>query len=170
MSAAEGSVAGGRKEEAMTSAAHLADAMPQPHGSESGRDAPAPEVRRLSSLLEISQALSGTLKLKSAMHGVLEILARHHGVVRGTVTLIQGDGQLSVEACDGLAQPGSPMKYRVGEGISGRVVETGHPIVVPRAGTGPLPVHRASKRPELPGPDLSSICVPIVLNHKAIGA
>src|ERR1700730_9540700 len=161
MSAAEGSVAGGRKEEAMTSAAHLADAMPQPHGSESGRDAPAPEVRRLSSLLEISQALSGTLKLKSAMHGVLEILARHHGVVRGTVTLIHGDGQ---------AQPGSPMKYRVGEGISGRVVETGHPIVVPRAGTGPLPVHRASKRPELPGPDLSSICVPIVLNHKAIGA
>ena len=31
----------------------------------------APEIRRLSSLLEVSQALSGTLNLKSAMHNVL---------------------------------------------------------------------------------------------------
>src|ERR1700730_5359520 len=43
----------------------------------------APEIRRLSSLLEVSQSLSGTLNLKSAMHNVLEILARHHGAVRG---------------------------------------------------------------------------------------
>ena len=48
----------------------------------------APEIRRLSSLLEVSQALSGTLNLKSAMHNVLEILARHHGAVRGIVTLL----------------------------------------------------------------------------------
>ena len=153
----------------MTPAAHPAAESP-PHLSESDRGGSAPDVRRLSSLLEISQALSGTLKLKSAMHAVLEILARHHGAVRGLVTLVQEDGQLSVEACDGPAQPGSPLKYRVGEGISGRVVETGHPIVVPRAGSGPLLMHRASKRPELPEPDLSSVCVPIVLNHKAIGA
>ena len=50
-------------------------------------DGQAPEIRRLSSLLDVSQALSGTLNLKSAMHNVLEILARHHGAVRGIITM-----------------------------------------------------------------------------------
>src|SRR5262245_59893488 len=35
------------------------------------------EARRLSTLLEVSQALSGTLNLKSSLHRVLEILGRH---------------------------------------------------------------------------------------------
>src|SRR6185312_13478131 len=91
-------------------------------------DAQAPEIRRLSSLLDVSQALSGTLNLKSAMHNVLEILARHHGAVRGIVTLLHEGGELRVEASDGLEKPGAPVKYRIGEGITGRVVETGRPV------------------------------------------
>ena len=38
-------------------------------------DAPTREARRLSTLLEVSQALSGTLNLKASLHRVLEILA-----------------------------------------------------------------------------------------------
>ena len=34
------------------------------------------EARRLSTLLEVSQALSGTLNLKSALHRVLEVQGR----------------------------------------------------------------------------------------------
>src|SRR5712691_279432 len=133
-------------------------------------DAQAPEIRRLSSLLEVSQALSGTLNLKSALHHVLEILARHHGAIRGIVTLLQDTGELRVEASDGLEKPGSPVQYKIGEGITGRVVETGRPVVVPRASREPLLLHRASRRPELPEQELSFICVPIVLNRKTIGA
>src|SRR5580765_6873131 len=96
-------------------------------------DGQAPEIRRLSSLLDVSQALSGTLNLKSALHHVLEILARHHGAIRSIVTLMQDNGELRVEASDGLEKPGSSVQYKVGEGITGRVVETGRPVVVPRA-------------------------------------
>ena len=130
----------------------------------------APEIRRLSSLLDISQALSGTLNLKSAMHNVLEILARHHGAVRGIVTLLHERGELRVEASDGLEKPGAPVKYRVGEGVTGRVVETCRPVVVPRASSEPLLLNRASRRPELPQQEISFVCVPIMLNRKAIGA
>jgi len=63
------------------------------------------EARRLSTLLEVSQALSGTLNLKSALHRVLEILARHHGAIRSIVTLLREGGELSVEASDGLDRP-----------------------------------------------------------------
>jgi len=133
-------------------------------------DTQAPEIRRLSSLLEVSQALSGTLNLKSALHRVLEILARHHGAVRGIVTLLQEGGELRVEASDGLEKPGAPVRYRLGEGVTGKVVETGRPVVVPRVSSEPMLLNRASKRPELPEQELSFVCVPIVLNRKAIGA
>ena len=52
----------------------------------------ARESRRLSTLLEVSQALSGTLNLRSALHRVLEVLAKHHGTVRSMVTLLQDNG------------------------------------------------------------------------------
>ena len=89
------------------------------------------EARRLSTLLEISQALSGTLNLKSALHRVLEVLARHHGAVRSMVTMLRDGGELFVEASDGLDRPAQTVHYRMGEGITGRVVETGKPVVVP---------------------------------------
>ena len=41
-----------------------------------GPDAPAQEARRLSTLLEVSQALSGTLNLKASLHRVLDILGQ----------------------------------------------------------------------------------------------
>ena len=69
-------------------------------------DAAGREARRLSTLLEVSQALSGTLNLKSSLHRVLEILAHHHSAVRGIVTFLQEGGGLRVEAADGLGEIG----------------------------------------------------------------
>jgi hypothetical protein len=48
----------------------------------------AGEVRKLSTLLEASQALSATLDLKAGLHRVLEILGHHHGAIRSTVVLL----------------------------------------------------------------------------------
>ena len=127
------------------------------------------EVRRLSTLLEASQAMSGTLNLKSSLHRVLEILARHHGAVRGIVSLLDEDGSLRVEASDGLGDA-SRVRYAMGEGITGRVVESGKPIVVPRVSREPAFLHRAARRPELQSQELSFICVPIVLSRRPVGA
>ena len=62
----------------------------------------ARESRRLSTLLEVSQALSGTLNLKSALHRVLEILAKHHGAVRSLIVL---PARQRRTACRGLRRP-----------------------------------------------------------------
>jgi Nif-specific regulatory protein len=129
----------------------------------------AREVRRLSTLLEASQAMSGTLNLKAAAHRVLEILARHHGAVRGIVSLQHEDGSLRIEASDGLGDA-SRVRYQMGEGITGRVVESGKPVVVPRVSREPAFLHRAARRPELSHQELSFVCVPIVLNRRPVGA
>jgi Nif-specific regulatory protein len=128
------------------------------------------EARRLSTLLDVSQALSGTLNLKASLHRVLEILAADHGAVRGIVSLLHPEGDLRVEASDGLGDSARVVRYQIGEGITGNVVQSGKPIVVPRVSQEPAFLHRASRRPELPRQELSFLCVPIALNRRPIGA
>jgi len=128
------------------------------------------ENRRLSTLLEVSQALSGTLNIKSAFHRVLEILARHHGAVRSMIVMLRDGGELFVEASDGLDRPSQAVQYRLGEGITGKVVETGKPIVVPRVSREPAMLNRAARRAESDEQELSFVCVPILLNRRAVGA
>ena len=126
------------------------------------------EAQRLSTLLDVSQALAG-LNLKASLHRVLEILAAQYGAVRGLVSLVDADGDLQVEAADGVGQSSRAVRYRMGEGITGRVVQSGKPIVVPRVSREPAFLHRAARRPELAHQELSFICVPVTLNRRAVG-
>jgi Nif-specific regulatory protein len=134
-----------------------------PDPSTANRDA-----RRLSTLLEISQALSGTLNLKSSMQRVLQILIRHHGVVRGMVTLLR-EGELHVEAIEGFDDRARAISYKVGEGITGQVVQSGKPIVVPRISKEPEFLNRMPRRADLARNELSFICVPIIVQRTTAG-
>jgi Nif-specific regulatory protein len=139
--------------------------MSEPRGSRSG------ETRRLATFLEVSQALSGTLNLKVALHQVLEVLERHHGMIRGTVTVLDEEsGDLYIEASNGLSAKGQRVRYKLGEGITGRTVQTGRPIVIPQVSLEPEFLNRAGGRKEKEQQELSFICVPIVVNRKAVAA
>jgi Nif-specific regulatory protein len=129
------------------------------------------EVRKLSTLLEASQALSSTLDLKEGLQRVLEILGRHHGAIRSTVVLLNDDnGEVELEASAGAVTPGKRVRYRIGEGITGRVVQTGKPIVVPRVSREPTFLHRAAERPELAQQELTFISAPVTLDGRTVGA
>jgi len=129
------------------------------------------EIRRLATFLEISQALSGTLNLKAGLHQVLEVLEEHHGIIRGTVTLLDEEAdELYIEASNGLTPKGQQTRYRIGEGITGRAVQTGKPIVIPQVSLEPMFLNRAGQRKEKEQQELSFICVPILVNRKAVGA
>src|SRR6186997_3054761 len=129
------------------------------------------ELRRLSSFLEISQTLASATNQKSAMHQVLGILERHHGAVRSTIALLSlSEGHIDIVASEGPSAVRPDVKFRLGEGITGRVVQSGKPIVVPRVSREPMFLKRTSERPELRNQELSYICVPILIDRKAIGA
>ena len=99
-------------------------------------DAPTREARRLSTLLEVSQALSGTLNLKASLHRVLEILARHHGAVRGIVSILEENGDLRVEAADGIGDGSRLVNEKGVEQADGDgYYIRGGIIVVPKGGT-----------------------------------
>jgi Nif-specific regulatory protein len=130
------------------------------------------EVRKLTTLLEISQALASTPDLKQALLRVLEKLEVHHEVVRSAVMLLHPESSdLYIEAALGITTEGQRARYRLGEGITGRVVESGKHIVVPMVSREPLFLHRATPQRKQPGgPELSFVCVPITLNRKPAGA
>src|SRR6202166_4146125 len=84
------------------------------------------------------------------------------------VTFLAEDGELTVEASDGLEEP-QTVRYRIGEGITGRVVASSKPVVVPRVSREPELVHRAARRSES-REELTFVCVPILVNRKGAGA
>jgi Nif-specific regulatory protein len=129
------------------------------------------ELRRLSTFLEISQTLASATNQKAALHQVLAVLERHHGAVRSSIALANdADGEIQVVASEGPGGTKPEVKFRPGEGITGRVVQSGKPIVVPRVSREPLFLRRTSDRPELSGQEISYVSVPILLNRKAVGA
>jgi Nif-specific regulatory protein len=130
------------------------------------------KVRELSLLFEISQLLDRSLDLEEVFLPVLEAMARHMGMVRGTLALLnRRTGQIQIGAGFGLSpQQRERGRYRLGEGVIGKVVETGEPAVVPRISEEPLFLDRTGARQGLDRKDISFICVPIKLESEVIGA
>ena len=125
----------------------------------------------LATLVQISQAVTASVSLKAPLHQILEVLEDRHDVIRSAVTLFQDNmRELRIEAAAGLSHRGRSASYRVGEGITGRVVESGKPIIVPQISREPLFLKRADKRKELSHYELSFFCVPVTVAQRTIGA
>ncbi len=125
---------------------------------------------QLAILIDAGQVLSSELSPRVAFEQVLEILRQRHGVIRGTVTLLDAkSSEIHIEVSCGLTDGGRIARYRLGEGITGRVVETGRPIVVPKVSREPMFLNRAGKR-DLHKQELTYMCVPLVLKGRPVGA
>ena len=127
------------------------------------------DVRKLAMLMEVSQALTGTLNLPAGLYAVLEVLERRCGAVRGAVALLEEDsGLLAVEASLGYPAGRSRVRYRMGEGVTGAVAESGAPAVVPKVSGEPRFLHRAADRAQRTE-ETTFLCVPIVLDGATAG-
>ncbi|MEW6128528.1 MAG: sigma 54-interacting transcriptional regulator [Acidobacteriota bacterium] len=129
------------------------------------------EIKKLSTLLEISQALSGVSNLKASFHRALEVLERQHGFIHSAVTLInEKTGEREIEATNGISLTSQANRFLLGEAITTRVLESGKHVVVPQISREPLISQRASHRKDLAKHELTFICVPVLLNRKPVGA
>jgi len=130
------------------------------------------DVPELLLLFEISRTLDRSLDLRDVVGPVLEAIANHMGMMRGTLTLVDRDsGEIFIEAAHGLSETQMERgRYRPGEGVTGKVVKTGRPVVVPRISDEPLFLDRTGARKGLQKKDISFICVPIKLGNEVMGA
>ena len=128
------------------------------------------EARKLGTLVDVSQALAGFVNLHAGLSGVLAILARRCSAVRGAVALLdERTRELQIRAAVGLSREGQSTRYRLGEGVTGAVAESGEPIVVPEISKDPRFLYRAAVRQERRGAELSFVCVPILLHRRVVG-
>ncbi len=132
----------------------------------------AREVDKLGLLFTISQTLDSELDLRDAMGPVLKAMSRQTGMTRGTLTLLnRANGEILIEAAHGLsASQQQKGRYRLGEGITGKVVQTGRAAVVPRIADDPMFLNRTGARADLRKEDVAFICVPIKQGREVFGA
>ncbi|MDP2991755.1 MAG: nif-specific transcriptional activator NifA [Deltaproteobacteria bacterium] len=130
------------------------------------------EIEEITCLYEIARALGASLDLRASLHSTLDILAKKLGMTRGTITILNPmASELQIEVAHGLtAEARKRGRYKLGEGITGKVVESGQPMVVPRISEEPLFLNRTRSRGNLAKQDISFICVPIKAAQKTVGA
>ena len=131
-----------------------------------------PNPDEIACLYEITKAIHTALDLRKSLYKVLDLLSGNLGMNRGSITLLNPEtSEIHVEVAHGISSRAKIKgKYKLGEGVTGRVIETGRPMAVPRINDEPLFLDRTRGRSRIDKTNISFICVPIKDGQKVIGA
>jgi Nif-specific regulatory protein len=129
----------------------------------------ATEVQLLS---DVAKVFAESLNLEETLMSILKSLDTHLKLQRGTITLLDAETEtINIKVAHGLSERSkSQGQYKVGEGITGRVVQTGEAIVVPDIAKDPRFLHRTKSRDTAGGKKIAFFCVPIKLEGRTVGA
>jgi Nif-specific regulatory protein len=130
------------------------------------------KLKDLTTLYEITKQLASSIDLSDCLKKTMQILSAMKSMENGTVTIINPlTGKLEIEVAHGLSEESRLRgKYTIGEGITGRVVATGTPIIVPQIANEPLFLNKTGARGDVSEQERSFICVPIKNREQIIGA
>ncbi|MDO5451363.1 MAG: sigma 54-interacting transcriptional regulator [Akkermansia sp.] len=121
----------------------------------------------ISMMQEICSVIIRERNEESLLNKVLGILERRMGMLRGTFALRFGD-TLSIEASHGAGEDEIKRgSYRMGEGVTGLVAESGKSLVIPDLRTDPRFLNRTGTHNY--EYQVAYICVPLIHNSSVIG-
>lgn len=125
----------------------------------------------VSTIYEISKVLSSSLDLAKTMREVVVLLASHLRMHRAMISLVQDAGELQMVASVGLSSDEMKRgRFQSGEGITGRILTTGSPSVVPDIAKEPLFLNRTGALDDLARDRKAAfIGVPIKAGRDSIG-
>ena len=130
------------------------------------------KILELTALYEISKAFASSLDLNAASSKIMEILSSVLGMRRGTLTLLHPEtGELVIEVAHGMTQEERERgRYRIGEGVTGKVMATGEPMIVPDIGQEPLFLNRTGARGKnITHENIAFLCMPVKVYGETIG-
>ncbi len=129
------------------------------------------ELKELTLLFDISISLNKSKNIKDVLHHILEMMAKYIGMERGTITLLnKGTSEIKIEEAYGLSREEIARgKYKVGEGIIGKVIKSGMSVYIPRISDEPQFLDRTKARNKINKEDVSFFCVPIKHDKEVIG-
>ncbi|MDR0527531.1 MAG: sigma 54-interacting transcriptional regulator [Spirochaetaceae bacterium] len=127
--------------------------------------------KELELLFDIARTFDKHIELRMALAPVLSMIELRKGLTRGMVTLLnRATGLLKIEEADGLLPEEKERGvYRLGEGLVGRVFESGLSISVRDLAKEPGFLNRAKNRTKQDMSGMSYCCVPIRQSGAVIG-
>ncbi|MCF8050807.1 MAG: sigma 54-interacting transcriptional regulator [Desulfobacterales bacterium] len=130
------------------------------------------KIEEVTLLYEISKSLNENLDLHKSIYKVLEILSNSMDMVRGTVAIRDPlRDEIAIEVAHGMTRTAMQRgRYKIGEGVTGKVIETGKAVTIPKISEDPTFLDRTASRKSAKDRDLSFICVPIKKGKQVIGA
>ena len=124
----------------------------------------------LITIYEISKILSSSLELNKSLRQVLNVIATHLNMQRGMVCILQDSDSLGIIASIGFTQEETMRgRFAVGEGVTGRIFQTGFPAVIPNVAHEPLFLNRTGAKRLMKDQAISFLGVPIKVGRETIG-
>jgi Nif-specific regulatory protein len=110
--------------------------------------------------------------MRRSLYRVLDLLSEHLGMSRGSITLHNPEtSEIHVEVAHGISSTERTKgRYKLGEGVTGRVIETGRAMAIPHIDSEPLFLDRMGARSRVDKSKVSFICVPIKEGNRTVGA
>jgi Nif-specific regulatory protein len=133
---------------------------------------PKPKPDEITCLYEITRAIYSTMDLRKALYKVLDLLEKDLGMDRGSITLLNPEtSEIHIEVAHGISSTEKRRgRYKLGEGITGRVIESGRPMAVPKIDEEAFFLDKTGSRRRIDKSKISFICVPIKDDRRVIGA
>ena len=124
----------------------------------------------LITIYEIGKILSSSLDLNKTLRQVLNVIANHLYMQRGMVCVLQDAQCLGIIASIGFTQEEAIRgRFAIGEGVTGRIFQTGFPAVIPNVAHEPLFLNRTGAKRLIKDQAISFLGVPIKVGRETIG-
>jgi Nif-specific regulatory protein len=128
-------------------------------------------IDSINRLFDISQKIIETNDIRGVLPSVIMLLAQNEGITKIMISIVsKKNGDIFVTAAYGLTEEEQKRGvYKPGEGITGKVVETGLPHIVKRISDDPLFLDRTGSRSEEDMDNTAFVCLPVKVGSEVIG-
>jgi len=124
----------------------------------------------LRALHEIARVLCRSSELKDQLQETLDVLSTRLGMERGMISVLDlQTGEAWLDVARGVDVETGQISYRPGEGITGKVAQTGRPMAIANLGKEALFLDRTGARKSLNRAELAFLCVPIFYQGRCVG-
>ncbi len=124
----------------------------------------------LRALHEIARVLSRSGDLKDQLQQTLDVLSSRLGMERGMISVLDlQTGEAWLDVARGVDVETGKICYQPGEGITGKVAQTGRPMAIADLGKETHFLDRTGARKSLNRRELAFLCVPIFYQGRCVG-
>ncbi len=121
-------------------------------------------------LYNLARIFTAPQDLRDQLDQALKVLCDQTGMARGMISILDQDtGEAILDLAHGVDIEGLDISYKPGEGITGKVAQTGKPMIIRNLGTEKQFLDRTGARRNLDRSELSFICVPIMYDEPRRG-